>query len=118
MRQSDSDVVQVSIRPYDTEADRENTESKKIHFLMGNSAAIYNTIKNILNNDGVVLTRTWAAAFDYIQGVGPATAIVSFSLSSSSNNGIVKSHLRSVSLKTVNSGFTTSVLNFLMISQV
>ena len=69
LRQSDSDIVQVSIRPYDTEADRENTESKKIHFLMGNSAAIYNIIKNILNNDGVVLTRTWAAAFDYIQGV-------------------------------------------------
>ena len=69
MRQSDSDVVQVSIRPYDTEADRERVESKKIHFLMGNSAGIYNTIKNILNNDGVVLIRTWAAAFDYIQGV-------------------------------------------------
>lgn len=69
LRQSDSDIVQVSIRPYDTEADRECVESKKIHFLMGNSAAIYNTIKNILNNDGVVLIRTWAAAFDYIQGV-------------------------------------------------
>jgi Superfamily I DNA and RNA helicases len=69
LRQSDSDVVQVSIRPYDTEADRECVESKKIHFLMGNSAVIYNIIKNILNNDGVVLTRTWAAAFDYIQGV-------------------------------------------------
>ena len=69
LRQSDSDIVQVSIRPYDTEADRERAESEKIHFLMGNSAAIYNTIKNILNNDGVVLIRTWAAAFDYIQGV-------------------------------------------------
>lgn len=69
LRQSDSDIVQVSIRPYDTEADRERAESEKIHFLMGNSAAIYNTIKNILNNDGVVLIRTWAADFDYIQGV-------------------------------------------------
>ncbi len=74
MRQSDSDVVQVSIRPYDTEADRERVESKKIHFLMGNSAGIYNTIKNILNNDGVVLTRAWAAAFDYIQGVDETQA--------------------------------------------
>ena len=74
LRQSDSDVVQVSIRPYDTEADRERAESKKIHFLMGNSAGIYNTIKNILNNDGVVLTRAWAAAFDYIQGVDETQA--------------------------------------------
>ncbi|MBS5842612.1 MAG: ATP-dependent helicase [Clostridiales bacterium] len=74
LRQSDSDVVQVSDRPYDTEEDKVRSEAKKIHFLMGNSPAIYNTIKNILKNNGVVLTRAWAAAFDYIQGVDETQA--------------------------------------------
>lgn len=74
LRQSDSDVVQVSDRPYNTEEDKVRSEVKKIHFLMGNSPAIYNTIKNILKNNGVVLTRAWAAAFDYIQGVDETQA--------------------------------------------
>lgn len=74
LRQSDSDVVQVSDRPYDTEEEKVRLEAKKIHFLMGNSAAIYSIIKNILKNNGVVLTRAWAAAFDYIQGVDETQA--------------------------------------------
>lgn len=74
LRQSDSDVVQVSDRPYDTEEEKVQSEAKKIHFLMGNSAAIYSIIKNILKNNGVVLTRAWAAAFDYIQGVDDTQA--------------------------------------------
>lgn len=74
LRQSDSDVVQVSNRPYDTEEEKVRSETKKIHFLVGNSLAIYNIIKNILKNDGVVLTRAWAAAFDYIQGVDETQA--------------------------------------------
>ncbi len=69
LRQSDSDVVQISDRPYDTEEQKVWSETKKIHFLIGNSVTIYSIIKNILKNNGVVLTRTWAAAFDYIQGV-------------------------------------------------
>lgn len=74
LRQSDSDVVQVSNRPYDTEEEKVRSETKKIHFLVGNSPEIYKIIKNILKNDGVVLTRAWAAAFDYIQGVDEAQA--------------------------------------------
>lgn len=74
LRQSDRDVVQVSKRPYDTEEEKVRSEAKKIHFLVGNSPAIYNTIKNILKNGGVVLTRAWAAAFDYIQGVDETQA--------------------------------------------
>lgn len=74
LRQSDSDVVQVSNHPYDTEEEKVRSETKKIHFLVGNSPEIYNIIKNILKNDGVVLTRAWAAAFDYIQGVDEAQA--------------------------------------------
>lgn len=74
LRQSDSDVVQVSYRPYNTEEEKARTETKKIHFLVGNSPTIYSTIKNILENNGVVLTRAWAAAFDYIQGVDETQA--------------------------------------------
>ena len=74
LRQSDSEVVQVSNRPYDTEEEKVRSETKKIHFLVGNSQAIYDTIKNILKDNGVVLTRAWAAAFDYIQGVDETQA--------------------------------------------
>ena len=74
LRQSDADVVQVSKRPYDTEDQKTLSESKKIHFLIGNSLVIYNTIQGILKSDGVVLTRAWASAFDYIQGVDESQA--------------------------------------------
>ena len=69
LRQSDANVVQISKRPYDTENQKTLSESKKIHFLIGNSLVIHNTIQGVLKNDGVVLTRAWASAFDYIQGV-------------------------------------------------
>lgn len=69
LRQSDSDVVQISDRPYDTEEQKVWSETKKIHFLIGNSQTVYSNIQDSLKNNGVVLTRTWAAAFDYIQGV-------------------------------------------------
>ena len=69
MRQSDRDVLQVSIRPYASEDRKAQSETKKIHFLIGNSQEIQKTIQEVLENDGVVLTRAWAAAFDYIQGV-------------------------------------------------
>lgn len=74
LRQSDADVVQVSKRPYDTEDQKTLSESKKIHFLIGNSLVIHNTIQGILKSDGVVLTRAWASAFDYIQGVDESQA--------------------------------------------
>ena len=45
------------------------SETKKIHFLIGNSQTVYSIIQDILKNNGVVLTRAWAAAFDYIQGI-------------------------------------------------
>ena len=69
LRQSDSDVVQISNRPYDTEEQKVWSETKKIHFLIGNSQTVYSNIQDLLKNNGVVLTRTWAAAYDYIQGV-------------------------------------------------
>ena len=74
LRQSDKDVVQVSKRSYDTEEQKTLSESKKIHFLVGNSLVVHNTIQDILKSDGVVLTRAWASAFDYIQGIDESQA--------------------------------------------
>ena len=69
LRKSDQDVVQVSIRPYDSEDRKFCSETKKIHFLIGNSQKVKDMIREVLQKDGVVLTRAWAAAFDYIQDV-------------------------------------------------
>ena len=76
LRQSDQHVVQVSKRTYDTEDAKEQSESKKIHFLIGTTDAIQSTIQDVLKNDGVVLTRTWADAFDYVQDIDEAQAIL------------------------------------------
>ncbi|MDR1581650.1 MAG: ATP-dependent helicase [Prevotellaceae bacterium] len=68
LRQSDS-LTQNSVRCYKQESDRAVTESKKIHFMMGETSAISAKIRDIINDGGVVLTRAWAATFAYIQNV-------------------------------------------------
>ena len=42
---------------------------RKFIFLFGKSQNIKNEIQNVLKEGGVVLTRAWSAAFDYIQGI-------------------------------------------------
>lgn len=74
LRQSDKDIVQVSKRPYDTEDEKVQSEAKKIHFFIGNSQTVQDSIQSVLKDNGVVLTRAWAAAFDYIQGIDEAQA--------------------------------------------
>lgn len=69
LRQSDPDIMQVSIRQYTSEDNKTHSEAKKIHILVGNSQKVQNIIQEVLSNDGVILTRAWAAAFDYIQGI-------------------------------------------------
>lgn len=69
LRQSDSKVVQNNIKIYANEETRKMAESKKIHFLIGESPEIKKIVSDIITNGGVVLTRTWAAAFDYIQNI-------------------------------------------------
>ena len=76
MRQSDKHIVQVSKRIYDTEDKKKQSEVKKIHFLIGTTTIVKNVIQNVLENDGVVLTRTWAAAFDYVQDIDEEQAIL------------------------------------------
>lgn len=75
LRQNDAHVVQTSARSY-KDGEEENIESKKIHFLIGDSPEIRDIIKTIISSGGVVLTRTWAAAFDYIQDIAPEQALL------------------------------------------
>jgi superfamily I DNA/RNA helicase len=69
LRQSDNVVAQTSIRPYKDEAEKSLAESKKIHFLIGSTPATQKVIQNVIKDGGVVLTRAWAVAFEYISGI-------------------------------------------------
>ncbi len=74
LRQSDTNVTQNSIKKYDNKEIEKETESKKIHFILGESPENKRTIANIIEDGGVVLTRAWAAAFDYIQNIDEGQA--------------------------------------------
>lgn len=74
LRKSDSDVIQVNKRSYDTEDEKVQSESNKIKFLIGNSPTVQGIIRDVIRDGGVVLTRSWAAAFDYIQGIDDTQA--------------------------------------------
>lgn len=71
LRQSDSNVSQCSRKPYLDDAVKLKTEAKKVHFIIGESDTAKTQIAEILADGGVVLTRTWAAAFSYIRGITP-----------------------------------------------
>lgn len=74
LRQSDSNITQNSIKPYDNEEIKKATEIKRIHFIVGESPEAKKTISDVISNGGVVLTRAWAAAFDYIQNIDETQA--------------------------------------------
>lgn len=61
IRQQDTRVVQKNIN--------DKIENKCIHILLGESQNVKTVISNVLLNGGVVLTRTWATAFKYIDGI-------------------------------------------------
>lgn len=69
LRKSDPNVNQVSNRPYADDVQKQASESKKIHFLLGTSDHVYTLIHDVIDDGGVVITRAWAAAFDYMRGV-------------------------------------------------
>lgn len=74
LRQSDKNITQNSIKIYDSEETKKDTEAKKIHFILGESLESKRIIGNAINDGGVVLTRAWAAAFDYIQNIDEGQA--------------------------------------------
>lgn len=69
LRKSDPNVSQVSNRPYIDEVQKQASESKKIHFLLGTSDHVHTMIHDVIEDGGVVITRAWAAAFDYMRNV-------------------------------------------------
>ena len=65
-----ADVLeQTSIKEYKDIEEEQKSESIPIHFICGNSQEAMEQIKSIVQNGGVVLTRTWSATFSYIQGI-------------------------------------------------
>ena len=74
LRQSDANITQKSIKLYDDEEIKKETEAKKIHFILGESFENKRIIGNVIKDGGVVLTRVWAAAFDYIQNIAEGQA--------------------------------------------
>ena len=69
LRQSDNKVKQVSKRAYDSEDRKAKAEAKKIQFLIGSSQNVQEIVQAVIQDGGVVLTRAWAAAFDYIRDI-------------------------------------------------
>lgn len=61
IRKQDTKVIQKNIN--------DKIENNSIHFLLGESQNVKAAISNVLLNGGVVLTRSWAAAFKYIEGI-------------------------------------------------
>jgi superfamily I DNA/RNA helicase len=62
-------LQQKSIRTYKKTASESLTADNKIHFLVGNSSEVKATLSAAIRRGAVVLTRAWAAAFNYIEGI-------------------------------------------------
>ena len=74
LKQSDRTITQNSIKLYDNKETKKEIEAKKIHFIIGRSLESKRIIGNVIKDGGVVLTRVWAAAFDYIQNIDEGQA--------------------------------------------
>lgn len=65
-----SDVLeQISIKPYKNKEDERKSKQIPVRFICGDSPETMERINALVQDGGVVLTRTWAAAFAYIQGI-------------------------------------------------
>lgn len=69
LRKTDGNIVQCSIKTYADEQEKKSVEAKKIHFLIGESHTNKQIISDVIDEGGVVLTRTWADAFKHIQNI-------------------------------------------------
>lgn len=69
LRKSDPTVIQNSQKCYSSDEEKESAEKTKIHIISGEDASAKQLINSIIADGAVVLTRTWAAAFSYIQGI-------------------------------------------------
>ncbi|MBE5990763.1 MAG: ATP-dependent helicase [Paenibacillaceae bacterium] len=69
LRKSDSTVVQNSEKHYNSNEEKQSAEKTKIHIISGEDASAKQLINSVIADGAVVLTRTWAAAFSYIQDI-------------------------------------------------
>lgn len=69
IRRNDN-LEQVSIKEYKNEEEKQKAESKLVHFIPNSSTEkIKSIIKDVLKNQGAIITRTWAYAFNYIMEI-------------------------------------------------
>lgn len=69
LRKSDLTVTQSSEKCYNSDEEKQSAEKTKIHIISGEDAAAKQLINSTITDGAVVLTRTWAAAFSYIQNI-------------------------------------------------
>ena len=69
LRKSDSTVTQSSEKCYNSDEEKQSAEKTKIHIISGDDVAAKQLIDSVITDGAVVLTRTWAAAFSYIQDI-------------------------------------------------
>lgn len=68
LRNTDA-LTQSSIKPYKNMEEKQEYEKEPIRFICGDSPEVMERINSLVQGGGVVLTRTWAAAFAHIKGI-------------------------------------------------
>lgn len=69
LRKADSTVIQNSEKCYNSDEENQSAEKTKIHIISGEDTSAKQLINSVIADGAVVLTRTWAAAFSYIQDI-------------------------------------------------
>lgn len=69
LRKVDSTVIQNSEKCYNSYEEKQSAENTKIHIISGDDMSARQLISSVIADGAVVLTRTWAAAFSYIQDI-------------------------------------------------
>lgn len=66
----DDELKQISIKEYLSLEEKQKVEKNLVHFVLNNSQdKVQSIINDILSDDGAIITRTWAGAFNYITDV-------------------------------------------------
>jgi uvrD/REP helicase len=72
IRRNDN-LEQVSIKEYENDEERQKSELKLVHFVSNScNEKIESILKEVLNSQGAILTRTWVYAFNYIMNISDA----------------------------------------------
>ncbi len=69
LRKSDPTIYQNSDKTYKNDEEKQIAESTKVHIISGHNTDCKQLISTVMDEGGVVLTRTWVAAFSYIQNI-------------------------------------------------